>query len=222
MYYPGGKGKTYQQIINLLPPHDVYIETHLGGGAVMRKKRPARVSIGVESDENVLAAWRAAPLPQVELVHGRAEDFLSSYRFTGQELIYADPPYVPDLRRRARIYRHEYDHHDHLRLIHLLSRLRCKVIISGYQGDLYDSVLGNWNKRSFPAQSQGGRREEVVWFNYEFPRELHDARYLGDTFRERQAVQRRMDSLKAKIIDMDPRERAMFGEWFRENYWNKS
>ncbi|ODS31873.1 MAG: D12 class N6 adenine-specific DNA methyltransferase, partial [Candidatus Scalindua rubra] len=24
-----------------MPPHEVYIETHLGGGAVMRNKRPS-------------------------------------------------------------------------------------------------------------------------------------------------------------------------------------
>jgi len=32
MRYLGGKGKTYQRIINLMPPRRVYIETHLGGG----------------------------------------------------------------------------------------------------------------------------------------------------------------------------------------------
>ena len=39
MRYPGGKGKTYHQIINLLPPHKTYIETHLGGGAVVIRNR---------------------------------------------------------------------------------------------------------------------------------------------------------------------------------------
>jgi len=39
--YPGGKGGSgvYQKIINLIPPHDVYIETHLGGGSIMRLAR---------------------------------------------------------------------------------------------------------------------------------------------------------------------------------------
>ncbi|MBK9053315.1 MAG: hypothetical protein IPL78_21170 [Chloroflexi bacterium] len=30
MTYPGGKGRTYQHIINHLPPHDVYIAAFLG------------------------------------------------------------------------------------------------------------------------------------------------------------------------------------------------
>ncbi|WP_305800939.1 hypothetical protein [Thiolapillus sp.] len=30
-----------QPIIALMPPHDTYIETHLGGGAIMKRKPPA-------------------------------------------------------------------------------------------------------------------------------------------------------------------------------------
>ena len=38
MQYPGGKNNCYQQIINLIPPHDTYIEAFLGSGAVLRHK----------------------------------------------------------------------------------------------------------------------------------------------------------------------------------------
>jgi len=54
MKYPGGKGQTFQKSINLMPPHDVYIETHLGGGAVIRNKKPARRNIGLEIDPKVI------------------------------------------------------------------------------------------------------------------------------------------------------------------------
>ncbi|KHE92566.1 MAG: hypothetical protein SCABRO_01681, partial [Candidatus Scalindua brodae] len=46
MNYPGGKGGVFQKLINLMPPHDVYIETHLGGGAVIRNKRLPGVILG--------------------------------------------------------------------------------------------------------------------------------------------------------------------------------
>ena len=56
MAYPGGKAGAgvYQRIINQIPPHDVYIEPFLGDGAVLRRKRPASVSIGIDADCRVL------------------------------------------------------------------------------------------------------------------------------------------------------------------------
>jgi hypothetical protein len=42
-----------------MPPHEVYIEPFLGGGAVMRLKRPARLNIGIDRDEQVIASWLA-------------------------------------------------------------------------------------------------------------------------------------------------------------------
>lgn len=47
MSYLGSKAGSgvYQKIIAEMPPHDTYIETHLGGGAVMLRK-PRRGIIG--------------------------------------------------------------------------------------------------------------------------------------------------------------------------------
>jgi hypothetical protein len=60
MSYPGGKNGSgvFQTIINMIPPHDVYIESHLGHGAIMRKKRPAVRNIGIDSDPMVIATWK--------------------------------------------------------------------------------------------------------------------------------------------------------------------
>ncbi|MBY8168177.1 hypothetical protein KW507_15995 [Vibrio fluvialis] len=44
----------YQQIINLMPPHDCYIEAFLGGGTVMKRKAPAIRSFGLDLDERCL------------------------------------------------------------------------------------------------------------------------------------------------------------------------
>src|SRR6185437_3882160 len=101
MRYPGGKGKTYQHIINLMPPHRVYIETHLGGGAVMRHKRPASRNIGIDSDERVIGTWWRREDHGFELRCEPAEDFLAQYQFQGDELVYVDPPYYPGTRRQA-------------------------------------------------------------------------------------------------------------------------
>ncbi len=60
MAYPGGKGNVYQKIINQIPPHRVYIETHAGEAAVARHKRPACQNILIDLDPDVITAARAA------------------------------------------------------------------------------------------------------------------------------------------------------------------
>jgi DNA adenine methylase len=80
MKYPGGKGAAYKKLINLMPPHEVYIETHLGGGAVMRNKRPARSNIGIEIDSEVVEMWVNMHPRDFELVHDTAINYLKNYR----------------------------------------------------------------------------------------------------------------------------------------------
>lgn len=62
MTYPGGKSGAgvYQTLINLMPPHEIYIEPFLGAGAVMRMKRPAKMNIGIDIDPKVIRAWQSA------------------------------------------------------------------------------------------------------------------------------------------------------------------
>ena len=82
MNYPGGKGGVFQKLINLMPPHEVYIETHLGGGAVMRNKCAAGSNIGIEIDPEVVEMWTKMQPIGFELVHDDAVNYLSNYRFT--------------------------------------------------------------------------------------------------------------------------------------------
>jgi hypothetical protein len=73
MRYPGGKGRCYQHLISLMPPHRTYIETHLGGGAVLRHKRPAETNIGLEKDEAVVERWGYCQLGAEEAKLPRAQ-----------------------------------------------------------------------------------------------------------------------------------------------------
>lgn len=218
MRYPGGKGKTYQHVINVMPPHRVYIETHLGGGAVMSHKRPAVSNIGIDADTKVISAWLKSEATSVEFVCGRAEDFLAQYEFCGDELVYSDPPYHPRTRRRARVYTCDYSIEDHERLLALLASLPCMVIVSGYANGLYNHSLAGWRTRTFNAKTHTDVREETLWFNFEPPQILHDSRYLGDNFRARQTTKRRLLRLQDKLKRMPPIERAAVSEWLRETY----
>lgn len=218
MRYPGGKGKTYQHVINMMPPHRVYIETHLGGGAVMRHKRPAVRNIGIDADLKVVSTWSAEAASGVELINARAEDFLVKYEFRGDELVYSDPPYHPKCRRQARVYSCDYSVEDHERLLTILISLPCMVILSGYANALYSASLAGWRTRTFQAKTHTDVREETLWFNFEPPRVLHDGRYLGVDFRARQTTKRRLQRLQDKVRRMEPVERAMFSQWLNEAY----
>ncbi len=218
MRYPGGKGKTYQRLINLMPPHEVYIETHLGGGAVLRHKRPALQSIGLDCDPQVIERWADQTPPHALVMLGRAEEFLSSYAFTGTELVYCAPPYLPSTRRRERVYTYDYSLEDHEKLLSLLRGLPCKVILSGYASTLYDTALHDWSRISFQAMSHIGLREEVAWFNFQPPTQLHDSRHIGATFRQRQSASRRLSRMKRKLEKMDPVERNALHEWLNSTY----
>ena len=61
-----------QPIIAMMPPHDTYIETHLGGGALMRRKPAALRNIGIDRDARALDGFEC-DYP-VELTHGCAQE----------------------------------------------------------------------------------------------------------------------------------------------------
>jgi hypothetical protein len=58
-----------------------------------------------------------------------------------------------------------------------------------------------------------GMREEWVWFNYQKPAVLHDDRYLGNDFREREVIRRRQDRLRSRISQLSEVEQASLYAW---------
>jgi site-specific DNA-adenine methylase len=211
MNYPGGKNGSgvYQAIINLMPPHLTYIEPFLGSGAIMRLKKPAWSSIGIDIDAAVIKRF-TVPIPELELIQEDALDWLSNYQFLTRTLIYLDPPYLMETRSSKRpIYDHEfYTLEQHTKLLELIQRLPCMVMISGYWSVLYSTELIAWRSASFQAQTRGGHSAtEWVWMNYPSPLELHDYRYLGSDFRERERIKRKQARWKNRLATMPDLER---------------
>ena len=214
MTYPGGKSGAgvYQQIINQIPPHRVYIEPFLGGGAVMLNKKPAIVNIGIDSDTAVISTWQnlKVHLPDPTIIKGDAISFLSSYNWQGNEYVYCDPPYLFETRSCKRaLYNCEFGTVDqHKRLLELLLTLPCNVSISGYWSSLYEKMLANWRSISYQTRTRGGGTvTEWLWMNYEEPVELHDYSYLGANFRERERIKRIKTRWVARMERMDKLER---------------
>jgi site-specific DNA-adenine methylase len=199
MRYPGGKFRCYQKLINLIPPHRVYIETHLGGGAVLRNKLPAEVNIGIDRDPAVVRVFADRFGPSFTFVAQAAEEFIAGYRFKGDEFLYADPPYWPASKRSKRCaYRFSYTEEEHLQLLRLLRSVPCAVMVSGYASAAYDALLSDWRTFKFLGTSHVGRRDEIVWMNYK-PGVLHETRFLGFTFRDRQSIKRKRARWSARF-----------------------
>jgi DNA adenine methylase len=209
MKYPGGKGGIYQKHINLMPPHEIYIEAYLGGGAVMRKKRPAPVNIGIEIDVNAVDMWSGAAAPKdMQLICGDAIKFLQEYQFTGKELVYCDPPYLRNTRKRIKsLYKYEYTIEQHIELLKVIKSLPCMVMICGYESSLYAEALNSWFTHSFQAKTQNGTAIEWVWMNYSYPEKLHDYNYLGDNFRERELIKNKTKRWVSRLGKMPILER---------------
>lgn len=213
MKYPGGKNGSgvYQTIINHIPPHRVYIEPFLGSGAILRMKAAATCSIGVDLDHHALDSFSSIPIPGLHLINRDALTFLSTYPWTGSEFVYCDPPYLLETRRKkARIYRHEFSSiYQHTSLLRLLQTIPALIMLSGYINPLYHSMLPTWSTISFSATTRGGHvATEVLWMNYPIPTILHDYRYLGRDFRERERIHRRQARWKRRLATMNPLEKA--------------
>lgn len=208
MTYPGGKSAAgvYQKIINLMPPHERYIEPFFGSGAIMRLKRPAPQNIGIELDPDVI---KACPLlPYVKLIKGNGIAYLKQHRFTPRDLIYCDPPYLNHTRRTPKLYRFQLTDEEHDTLLATLTHLPCMVLISGYHSERYAHTLQDWNSTHFQTMTRGGTpATEWLWYNFPTPVALHDYRYLGDNFRERERIKRKTARWSARLQRMSILER---------------
>lgn len=271
MSYPGGKNGAgvYQKIINLMPPHDRYFEPFLGGGAVLRLKRPARENIACDLVASQVSAVSAAlaesgvasgniamddgarrhksallaiprshiassserrsadlAIPRSRIGAGDGavpENQSCSYRlfegcaiallekpsrFTARDLVYCDPPYMMETRGGRKLYEFEMEAGQHRRLLRCIRKLPAMVMISGYWSPLYAEMLGNWNSISFEAMTRGGHTAtEWLWFNFPRPVELHDYRYLGENFRERERIKRKRLRWVARLRRMPTLEK---------------
>ena len=194
----------WQALVSLMPPHAVYIETHLGGGAVMKRKPGALRNIGIDLDAGALSSFEC-DYP-VELVRGDCHAYLSEFAFDGSELVYSDPPYLQGARKSPRRYRHDYGDADHVALLKLLKGLPCAAMVSGYPSALYEEWLGGWGSVSLQVMNRAGVVTEKVWFNFE-PDRVHWASRAGRDFTHRQTVKRKAASWGRRYRAMPAAER---------------
>lgn len=189
--YPGGKSGAgvYQSVINQFPPHRVYVEGFLGGGSIMRLKLPAEVNIGIDSDAVACSSFQ---MDGVTVLNRDVIPWLEHRHFEEDVLIYLDPPYLLSTRKcKERLYRHELGASKHRRLLNVITSLDCMVAISGYMSQMYSSALSSWRLVQFNAVTRGGSvATECLWCNYPSPSSLHDPRFIGSDFRDRERIRK--------------------------------
>ena len=210
MSYPGSKAQagTWQRIIGQMPPHTFYVEAFAGSAQIFRRKRPAAASVLIDADAGVSASLAAEDRQGCRVIQGDALAVLPTLTLTTESLVYCDPPYVLSTRGNRRYYHHEMTDDQHAALLALLHRLPCKVMISGYPSPLYSSQLQGWRCLSYATRTRGRTVIECLWMNFPEPTELHDWRFAGRNFRERQALSKMRRRWLAKLARLPARKRG--------------
>lgn len=218
--YPGGKGGAgvYQTIINQIPPTETFISGCLGNCAVLRNITPAKVNIGIDINLRVIEMWeRIHKRSDVNLILGSFLDFLKAYRWSGKEFVYVDAPYLIDSRSTPKkMYENEFTeemHKEMLDTIHWLNIIstskknKIRFCISHYRHKIYEHYLKGWRTIDFTAQTRTGTATETIWMNYPTPKKLHDYSFVGNNYRERHRIKKKISRELKKLEELNELER---------------
>ena len=93
-----------------------------------------------------------------------------------ETFFYLDPPYLITTRSRNQLYTHELNTpEEHQELCENILKLQGKVLLSGYDNEIYNSYLKNWNTQEYETKIWCQFKPklkniiEKVWFNYPEP-----------------------------------------------------
>lgn len=89
-------------------------------------------------------------------------------RFNNKKvLVYLDPPYVLST-RHGKQYHCEMDDKAREELLHTALQHKGPVLISGYESDLYNTMLQGWHRETTTCYARAAsRKKEVLWMNFE-------------------------------------------------------
>lgn len=86
--------------------------------------------------------------------------------------IYFDPTYLSETRVSKKVYKYEMTFKDHKNLLQYVKETKCKILLSGYDSDLYNLYLKDFNKVDKMIVNHSGQnkiksfRKECLWMNY--------------------------------------------------------
>lgn len=114
--------------------------------------------------ERLLAATERLKNAQIENLP--ALELIKRYD-TPDVFMYIDPPYLHGTRKNY-LYRYEMEDEEHIELLEHLAGHPGKVLLSGYDNEMYNDMLPGWRKVQKKTQAEAGiARIETLWMNYE-------------------------------------------------------
>lgn len=114
-------------------------------------------------DRMTLAAER---LRGVQIENLPAMEIIRRYD-TADVFFYIDPPYLKNT-RKGYLYKYEMTDLEHEDLLKALVSHPGKILVSGYDNEMYNRFLKGWKKDFKKTQAEHGiQRTECLWMNYE-------------------------------------------------------
>lgn len=80
--------------------------------------------------------------------------------------MYLDPPYVHSTRKSTQQYEVEMSDEEHKKLCEMLLNFKGKVLLSGYDNDIYKILDSKFTKMSFNSPNSNSESIETLWRNY--------------------------------------------------------
>ena len=113
--------------------------------------------------ENILAA--AQRLKDAEIENTDAIKLIKKYN-DEDCLIYIDPPYLLETRSN-KYYNNEITELEHIELLKTINESKSKIILSGYDSELYKQYLKEWYKYEVESRTESNDiKVECLWLNY--------------------------------------------------------
>lgn len=131
-------------------------------GQQTKSPNPARAWAGLP--EIMKAAKERLKNVQIECLP--ALELISRYD-TEDVFMYLDPPYLHGTRKNY-LYKYEMSDRDHEELLRVLVKHPGKILLSGYENEMYNDHLSSWSKVQKDTNAENGlARTETLWMNYD-------------------------------------------------------
>jgi DNA adenine methylase len=223
--YNGGKSGngTYQGIINHIPPIDTLISLFTGNGGVERRinMRGGHIylnDIDLDVHNRYSELHRTYSHKYKSCLVGNTcgvwlmENIgitlmLDLYKtvLPRRTLFYCDPPYLFDTRKgQGQLYTHEWQCEDHVRFLQCVNQKHKAgylIAVNHPPHLLYENMLQGWNVYDYQSMTSSGKKMwDRLWYNYPPPTELQDYQYLGNNYRQREIISRRIKRQVSNIF----------------------